>query len=37
MTIDPGSLHNVVASQVAFWQDQMAHILVIALAAYLFQ
>lgn len=29
-----GDIWNVIATQVAFWQDQYAHILVIALAAY---
>lgn len=31
---EPGSMWNVIASQVAFWQDQMAHVLVIAIAAW---
>jgi hypothetical protein len=32
---EPHSMHNMVSFHVAFWQDQMSHVLAIALAAWL--
>lgn len=31
---EPGSMWNIIASQVAFWQDQMTHVAVIILVAF---
>jgi hypothetical protein len=34
---EPGSMWNIIALQVAFWQDQMSHVLVIAGCAWLYK